>query len=853
MQYVNWREGEEAAAENKSAEEVKAEVAEWSETTEWQEKDFPGLRKAIRWILLAGIGLLPIWFLPFTAPADILVLSKQILLFGVVMASVVLWLTMIVRQSGAVFKKSGWEWGIAAVLGAVLASAIASAQLYNSFTSGSGFITWGLLGIFFFLVFNFFEKKDLGQLSDCFLAGSALAVLLGIFNLHGWPVFKWLNVFFPENITLTQQFNTVGSLNGLGAMSALGLVLLLTRYLGVPVLSLAEREKWKNRVWPIGHGIIGLAFAWNILLLNWWVFYLVLGVGMAGIITGVVLASRTSQFAFKLGAGRLIVPLLILVLTILLGISSRYFNFNTSHLLLQKDLPIEVSLSQRASWSIAKEVVNQRPVLGMGLENFTLAYDQFKPVSINNTLFWSTRFTNSASEFFDWLVEKGIIGLAALVFLFFYIVRSALRWSRSSVGDHLSDWWFVWPSFLSAVVLFALFPFHLVLLATFWLFIAMLALADSREEFWKIRMDIASLPSLAASCALVAVLVLGAIGGYLIFQRYGANIYFARAARINNAKAEDFDRSITLLDKAASINGNDDLYLSNLAGLLLQRINLELANKKDKREVVQKRLTSLTQAVGQVAARLTSSHRNDALNWFNAAYIYENLIPIVQGADEAAISSYNEFLKRAPNDPNGHMRLGGIYLSRADQLALALNQARIKKIAINNAKEAETAMVSDYKNAEDAFKKATELKGDLATALYSLGIVYERQGRVKESIKQLELARRTDANNASLAFELGLLYYRDAQKDKALTEMARAVNLFSDFANARWYLALMLEEKGEVDLAKGQLAAILKIEVNKDNLVVIQKLASLEEGKREIPPGKVTGKRPLEAPAPRQK
>ncbi|MFH1392766.1 MAG: hypothetical protein ABIG73_00025 [Patescibacteria group bacterium] len=91
-----------------------------------------------------------------------------------------------------------------------------------------------------------------------------------------------------------------------------------------------------------------------------------------------------------------------------------------------------------------------------------------------------------------------------------------------------------------------------------------------------------------------------------------------------------------------------------------------------------------------------------------------------------------------------------------------------------------------------------------------------------------------------------MLYYRDSQKEKALTEMARAVGLFKDYSNARWYLALMLEERGEIDMAIAQLGEILKLEANKDNETVREKMASLEAGKREIPPATVTSKKPLE-------
>ena len=250
---------------------------------------------------------------------------------------------------------------------------------------------------------------------------------------------------------------------------------------------------------------------------------------------------------------------------------------------------------------------------------------------------------------------------------------------------------------------------------------------------------------------------------------------------------------------------------------------------------------------------MTANYKNDTASWTNAGFIYQNLVQLIGGADEAAIAAYREALKRSPYAPEIYVRIGAVYLDRAERNRAALIDARNRRVTVRNEKEVLDLVVGDYKNAEENFKKAVELKGDLAISLYNLGVVYERQGRVKEAVKQLELTRAGNLANPGLAFELGLLYYRDGQKQNAFNEMARAVGLFRDYSNARWYLALMLEEQGRIDLAIGQLKEILKLEVNKDNPAVLEKLASLEAGKREIPPAKVTSKQPIGERAPRQR
>ena len=345
-------------------------------------------------------------------------------------------------------------------------------------------------------------------------------------------------------------------------------------------------------------------------------------------------------------------------------------------------------------------------------------------------------------------------------------------------------------------------------------------------------MDEISPGSVLASLAFVLALVFGLAGGYLLFKNYQGEIYFAKAARMELASAQDIDKAIDLVGRSVNSNNSEIRYLNGLARLFLARINAEASNKTDKPEEIASRVQNLTRLAVQAANQMVAGQPKDSQNWSSAGFVYENLIGLAGGADQAALDAYAEHLKRSPKDPAMYTRIGNIYLRRADTR--------------RNQKGDQKEITEDYKNAEENYKKAVELKRDLASALYNLGVVYDRQAQTKNAIKQLELTKLLDPNSPGLAFELGLLYYRDGQKDNALSEMARAVNLSKDFANARWYLALILEERGQIDLAIAQLKEILNIEVNKDNQTVINKLAALESGKREVPPARVTNRPPLE-------
>ena len=831
----------------------------------------PG-RLIVRGLLLALTFLVPLFFLPFTAPGDVLVFNKQVLIFGLTLAGFAIWLTIVVRQGGLVLQRSGLEWGVLAVGAASLVSSIFSSQVFRSFLSGSGFLTVSSLAMFFFLALNFFEKKDIGKIVNVFIASVSLAVFASLLNLFGLPIFKWISWISYKDIIVSSQFNTVGSPVALGSLAVLALVLAISSYFK---LGNSEGNTFKL--------ISGLILALFLIVLNLWSLFVVLAIGMLGVILAPSLAQREQNQKIKLKTSQLVVPLVILVLSGVFALSSKYLDFGLSGALLKEKPAIEASLSQRGSLDIAIDSLKSKPVFGFGSGNYSLAYDQFKPEPINSTLFWNSHFGNSVSEFFNLATEGGVVAVAALTFLFFLILRSIWR----HTGEMTS-------AFMAVLALFFFFPFNLATLFGFWLLVSLTAVhaSSGREgmgynsnlltadienaEFsrqgsritslgppttssssvsiksnfgtgtLKVKMDDASFSSIFASLIFVLVLVLGLIGGYLLIQKYRGEVYFAQAARISGNGREELNQMVSLVSKAVSADKNNTAYLNALANLLLRHVGLDINDKEGKPEELKKRIEDNTKTVIQIANQITISQKNNSASWFNAGLIYENLMGFVGGADEAALTAYQEFLKRAPKDPSGFVRVGNIYLLRADETGTALRNAKSKGQEIKNEEDIKAAITKDYKNAEDNFKKAIELKGDLATALYNLGTVYEREARLKEAVKQLELTRLLDQNNPGLAFELGLLYYRDNQKDKALVEMARAVNLFKDYSNARWYLALMLEEKGEIDLAIAQLQEILKLEANKDNQVVLEKMAALGKGKREFPPGKITSKKPLE-------
>jgi tetratricopeptide (TPR) repeat protein len=182
---------------------------------------------------------------------------------------------------------------------------------------------------------------------------------------------------------------------------------------------------------------------------------------------------------------------------------------------------------------------------------------------------------------------------------------------------------------------------------------------------------------------------------------------------------------------------------------------------------------------------------------------------------------YNEAIKREPNNPAFMTEIGKLHILRSDayRSLLQSTDAAVKK-------DAEANVGAELDKAAEALNQAIQAKPDYAPAHYSLGLVYERQGRVKDAITKLEQVLSVDNKNVGVAFQLGILYYRDNQKDKSQNIFEQLVAFDPTYSNARWYLSALYEEKGRYDDAIAQVNEVKKL--NPDNKLVDERLTYLE-------------------------
>ena len=774
-------------------------------------------KKAVRWVLLIGVVLMPLFFLPWTT--SVLELNKQMLLVGIAGAGLVLWLLDVVMSGKLSWRFNPIDKGMVALAVAIILSTVFSVDKFKSVFGAVGSLSDSLiiatsLIILYFLVVNSFDDNG-KKLRIFFSVSVTIAVLYGLLQMLG--VFA---IRFP--FALSRAFNTLGSPNTLGILAAIAL----------PILYSSKVSVFRHlNIAKLG----ALAALAVLVIINWWVLW---AIAIAGMVSIVVFESMnrkalSSQDASADKSGlrmsRFLFPMTVMVLGVFLVV----VNLNLSF--VKNNLPIEVAPSYELSGRVARETLKENMAFGYGPENFSVAFDKFGAGALSGSTLSGAKFFDATSHVLGVAVNNGIVGLVALGFILWLLARLLIKLMAGNEKRMTGEEIGVVSSTVAGVVAMFLYSFNLTLIFTFYLLLALVVLIARGGKKSTYNVEEKASLSLVSSLGFIGGLILALIGFYFVSLNYVADVKYAKA--LNQSETEE---ALNYVVEAINWNGNDDRFYrisSQMALVLLsQELNTQAESGDTQKDA---RIQNYLSSAVTLAQRATQTAPRESTNWANLGTVYQNLIQLVKDADVLAEEAFIKASELRPGDPSFQNSIGSMYLAKADLLRQLAVQGGTSAQQLNQ--ESGAVLLK----AEDAFKKAIELSSSFGIAIYNLGSVYERQGKLNDAIKQLETVAPFNSNEPGLAFELGLLYYRADRKEEALTQLQRAVVLSPDYANARWYLALIYEERKQFDQAIEQLESILGTEANKDNENVVQKLEQLKTGKASIPPGDVLDEKPL--------
>lgn len=767
---------------------------------------------------LVGVLLVPLFFLPWTT--SVLEFNKQMLLIGFSGAVLILWLLDVVVSGKLSWRSNYVDGGVAAILGATALATLFSLTKFKSLFGLTGSLSESLvsvvaLSVFYFAIVHSFN--DRGRAVKMFMVVSlVLALLYGtlqLFGVYAFSLFKYVGISSFE-FTKSGGFNSVGSVNALGMLAAVSLPLLyrsrlvLFRYLDLSKLG----------------AFLSLAL---LIILNWWILWVVAIVGMVALIA---IESVTNKLNSGEGNHFRLAKFLFPMTVIVLGVFLMVVNFNLAF--LKKNLPIEVAPSFNSSGDIAFNVLKKSPALGFGPENFSLAFDRYGAHTLTNTSISGAKFFDGTSQFFNFAVGGGVVMVVALAYLLWTLgwgMFKNLNISTLKNGDTG-----IVSALVAVIAGLFLYPFNLTLMFLLYVLVALAVLVLWSKDSRQINIEEKATVSLVSSLGFIGGLILVLVGVY-----FGASIYVSDIRYVRALTSPDADKAAENLIGAINWNGYDDRYYRAASQVALSLLSQEL-NKKPASEDQAARVQNYMSSAINLAKRAVEVGPKEVSNYSNLGSVYRSLLGLVEGVDKLAEDAYLSAVDLRPGDASYFNEIGSMYLASADLYrSMAASGGP-------NAAKLQAGISPALEKSEDNFKKAIDISSNFGMAIYSLGGVYERQGRINEAISQLEKITPFNANQPSLAFELGLLYYRAGQKDKSLSELQRAIVLSPNFANARWYAALIYEERADFDSAIEQLEKIISSEENKSNETVLAKLAQLKSGKKAIPPKKVTDQTPIQ-------
>lgn len=775
-------------------------------------------QKYLRRLMLGGVYLTailaPLFYFPWTIEP---LFAKQAAVILLAIFALVCWLVRIL-----VLREVRWRSGLlnvvfAALFLVFLAGAVFSVQPGQSFfapdTTGERFFSVVAFLILAFLVANDFSRRDAELLVFVIFLGAAFSGLLTLVQILPIPL---PGVLF---------FNPVGTI-GASALSATSFFLLALAF-----ILFGDREKNYSRLFRVFIWAVFLVSAANIFLLNF-------ASGWIGLAVTVSLLIAFAAARFSLSVRSSIVLLLILISSVLFSI----FSPHPERLISGLRTRIEVAPSFQSTVKIGLETLREKPILGTGLGTFVYGYNRFRPEAVNQTVFWDAKFNHGFSLATTLLTTLGALGV--LMFLVFVATAISILWRvvnyLPSIYDPLAlgfasvaifgiVLWFIYPSNFSMNVLIFLAVGGLaavapeVSLPTFSVFGHEFAERVVRIE----SQGRAFLTSLVATAGFIFVI----IAGYMVVQKYIAEVAFAAGVRVFNEQG-NIDEALTRFARARFLDSRDDRYASQQAQLFFLRTQ-ESGNRilagggQDAQTAFRANLNS---AVEAVRAAISLNERNPE-HWILLGAIYEAALPFVDGADGLAVSAYNEAAMRDPKSPAPPAFSGRTFLAIADLAGLKVRQGVLKE------SEGASLAAEAIMKAKESLERATTLKSDYAIAQFLLAQALTREGNIDEAIRRGVAAAIAAPQDVGVAFFLGFLLYQKELLVDAEEQFSRAVALNPNYSNARYFLGLIYDRTGREGEALKQFRKIE--ELNPDNAEVKQIVENLEAGRgalETIPP-----------------
>jgi tetratricopeptide (TPR) repeat protein len=724
------------------------------------------LEQIKRWSVYLTIFLVPLFFLPWSFEA--LEWNKQYLLYFLIMVGLLSWLAKMMIEKRIEFHRTPLDLPVIGFWFIVLISSLASATRTQSMLGALNNISFGFVPLTFYTLFYFLATNTLYDTAKIkrainFLAYSGLVAIL----------FFFLNVFgFWRLIKVNFAFsNTISSLS-----TVFGVYLILVMCRGLYGLLLKKNGAGES----VFSGIIALLSLAALVMVGFKLVWVMTAIALFVLL---VFAMTHIEEMRSVWISAVFGIFVVSLIFILIGVPS----------FAVAQLPLEVSLSAGSSWNIATDT------LGSGIKNFvfgsgpaTFMYDfaKFRPENLNLTFVWNIRFAEAMGAFLTLLSTVGFLGIVSYVLLIllglgtvFYIWMQP-RWAKkipevAGPTDIQEKTLFYIIATLWIVTVCAnfLLNYSTVIWVYFFLLSALLMTLSreiavpGRSKPIVVHLKTSQQYALAASFVFILIFASVVVLGIYLGRFYAADIAYAQS--IKSLNAGNFDKSLEKSARAVTLNPYRSDYHLNISRAYLMRAAAELGKSNADQNVIANLVSSAVNA-GRYATNLAP---NDVTTWESLATMYDNARVLAPDAVSWAIKALDEAIKLEKSNPVHFLRRGNLQLALKQNKearddyneALRLKPNYIDGFAAlamleeveGNADAAVAQMANafrlapqdptimfhlgrmlfnrnqgnDLAIAEQLFAAAVQANPNYSDALFSLAVLYERQGKASEALK----------------------------------------------------------------------------------------------------------------------
>lgn len=649
------------------------------------------------------VVLLPIFFLPlFNISVEI---SKNVFFVTGIVLSVLFWIISRFSEGKIDLPKSivilaGIGVVIASLLSAVFSGAL-GASFFGAMMDVGTF--WFILLAFTLMLMSaivFREPKN------------ARMVLFGIIiSSIVLLVFQTLHLFFPKILSFgilpEKTSNILGSWNALGIFAGFFTVLSL---FSIEFFQFSKRFKIILGVFLILAlfliAVINFTFVWEIL----GIFALIIFVYKVSVNT--IAAKEGAKMQFP------VFPFAVILLSLFFFMSSGIIGG-----LLPTKLGIvnnEVSPSFISTMSVTKSVLKADPIFGLGPNRFSDAWALYKPVAVNQTLFWDIAFNSGYGLLFTLAATTGILGILSWAVFLLLFVFSGIRWLFFSIKRNTSLE--TVSFFLLALYLFASAFFYftgVVLFLLAFVFAGIfIGLISGSSKNGEISISFATDPrkSFFSMLFLIILMIVSAGLGFKYVERFVSVPYYTKTLAAPSVGDAEYT-----INKALALNAND-LYLRTYSQVYLLKLN-------------------------NLAAGTTTPTEEDKAN--------------LQSALDSSIAGATLAIKYNPRNYLNYQMLGSVYQSAG---LIGVPEANVKALdAFKKASELNPAnpriklllatvsdSLGDAKNAKEYANQALTLKPDYIDALVSLSQLERKEGNLTKALSYAERALSLAPGNKDL-------------------------------------------------------------------------------------------------------